>query len=504
MRTYHTTHKIIYPNYLFINLKISLLVNTITESTKELIMAKTVLTLDEINLLKNSEEPKDENLYGNLYTVICNLKNPKAISLECMPSLNNIGRVALTRNKKTLMENVIKEWYAERVSEEDPNKKVHCGLCNTPNKYLYYIRNRKNNTLLNVGSHCITKFPGLEGYIEQKQQLNEIFKGHQVVARRNEFYDKFPKAEDTIADAEKFFSTFPILLPYKLYTDLQDTIKRMRLIYAKYVQEGKKPYNSNYSSFELFEIALKQYQTIQMDAISFLQKNQNNPLICRRPEINWLLTNNKDKLLREISENNGVYTETTLRHITSFDFVRKQSHNIFARNTSEIVEFIKIDDSGIYIQIKKIGYSQNLIFRMSIERFMSIIGAKYIINSLERYNLEQYLSNATILISTPNIESVLNYIYNFTRKTIYVFLFDEMRNNIILYRRNDSAVRIFRADSFLKAYATHILKGDDVLKRHVENIVNNKNIHWITKEMQAKQGIDDIIHNLYKEQTIII
>lgn len=29
-------------------------------------MGKTVLTLDEINLLKNSEELKDTNLYGNL------------------------------------------------------------------------------------------------------------------------------------------------------------------------------------------------------------------------------------------------------------------------------------------------------------------------------------------------------------------------------------------------------------------------------------------------------
>ena len=29
-------------------------------------MSKTILTLDEINLLKHSEEPKKEDLYGNL------------------------------------------------------------------------------------------------------------------------------------------------------------------------------------------------------------------------------------------------------------------------------------------------------------------------------------------------------------------------------------------------------------------------------------------------------
>lgn len=466
-------------------------------------MAKTVLTLDEINLLKNSEEPKDENLYGNLYAVIFNLKDPKAISLESMPNLNNMSKAALTRNKRTLMENVIKEWYAERVSEEEPNKKVHCGLCNTPNKYLYYIRNRKNNTLLNVGSHCITKFPGLEGYIEQKKQLSEILKGHQVVVRRNQFYAEFPNAEDTIADAENFFSTLPILLPYTLYTDLQNIITKMRLIYVKYVQEGKKPYNSAYSSFELFKLSLEQYQTYQTDAKNFIQKNRNNPLMCRRSEINWLLANNKEKLLREISENNGVYTKDTLKYITSFDFVKKQSHNIFEHNTSEIAEFTKIDNSGIYIQIKKIGYSPNLVFRMSIEKFMSTLGAKQIINARKKYNLEQYLPDAAILISTSNIESVLNYISDFTRKTTYVFLFDEMRSSIILYRKSDGAIRVFQANSFLKAYSIYVLETDDILKRHVENIVNNKKAHWISKETQAKQGIDNTIYNLYKEQTTI-
>lgn len=34
-------------------------------------MPTNTITLDEINLLKNSEEIKDINLYGNLYEIIC-------------------------------------------------------------------------------------------------------------------------------------------------------------------------------------------------------------------------------------------------------------------------------------------------------------------------------------------------------------------------------------------------------------------------------------------------
>ena len=266
-------------------------------------MGKTVLTLDEINLLKNSEELKDTNLYGNLYDCILKLQNPKATSLESIPNLDDLGRAALTINKKTLIDNVIKEWYAEKVSEEDPNKKVHCGLCNTPNKYLYYIRNRKNQTLLNVGSRCILKFPGLEGYIEKKQQLNEILKGHQIVNRRNEFYAKFPSVENTISESEKYFSTLPILLPYKLYCDLQSTIEKMRQIYSKYVQEGKKPFESKLTSFELFQSELEHYHSYQDAANRFIKEHITDRLICKRPEIDWLIANKKLKLLQQIAEN---------------------------------------------------------------------------------------------------------------------------------------------------------------------------------------------------------
>ena len=155
-------------------------------------MPKAILTLDEINLLRHSEEPKNQDLYGNLYDVLCNIKTPKAFSLNQLDKLDDKAISALTINKKNLIETITQEWFAERVSEEDPSKQVRCGLCNTPNKYLYYIRNRKNGEVLNVGSHCITKFPGIEGYVEQKRQLAQIHKGHQIIKRRNEFYDAFP------------------------------------------------------------------------------------------------------------------------------------------------------------------------------------------------------------------------------------------------------------------------------------------------------------------------
>ena len=463
-------------------------------------MGKTVLTLDEINLLKNSEELKDTNLYGNLYDCILKLQNPKATSLESIPNLDDLGRAALTINKKTLIDNVIKEWYAEKVSEEDPNKKVHCGLCNTPNKYLYYIRNRKNQTLLNVGSRCILKFPGLEGYIEKKQQLNEILKGHQIVNRRNEFYAKFPSVENTISESEKYFSTLPILLPYKLYCDLQSTIEKMRQIYSKYVQEGKKPFESKLTSFELFQSELEHYHSYQDAANRFIKEHITDRLICKRPEIDWLIANKKLKLLQQIAENNGVYTETTLRGITPLSFIKKYTRSIFDRNISQTLHFTQVKEASIYIQFKKFGYNPSLTFRISLDEFMDKIGAKCIIDRKIQYNLEDYLQYIVILNTSSNINSIMNYIADYLQRTPYLFLYDTKRQDLFLYRKEDKAIRNFKIESFINAYSSHILDEDSKLKEYVLDIAYKKNAQWISQKEQGKQGTDDIIRALYKQQ----
>lgn len=110
-------------------------------------IVNSILSRDEIALLQNSEEPKNKEMYGNLYDVITQLKNIKAITSDQLKSigLDDIGIAALTYNKQLMLKNVISKWYVENCSAEDPDKKVKCGLCNTPNKYLFYIRNQKNN-----------------------------------------------------------------------------------------------------------------------------------------------------------------------------------------------------------------------------------------------------------------------------------------------------------------------------------------------------------------------
>lgn len=460
---------------------------------------KSILSRDEISLLTNSEEPKNIKLYGNLYSVLSDLQNLKAVSLDQLPDIDNKAKAALTYNKKTLIDTVIKEWYAEKVSEEDSSKKVRCGLCNTPNKYLYYIRNRKNDILLNVGSHCITKFPGIDGYIEHKKQLAQIHKGHKIVQRKNEFYNRFPNHEEFISNAEKYFSTLPILLPYNLYTSLESTITRMRLIVTKYVNEGKKPYESQLDSFDLFQLAMNNYTKLKIDADTYVNKNINQKLICKRAEIDWLLSKGKLNILYKISKNGGFYTHSTLAQMDSINFINNYMNLIVAKNQSKTVRLEKINDNSIIFSFNKFGYQSPILFSSSLKSFMQHIGANCIINDDFTYGSNNILSVSNIIISNRNLISILEYIDNMINSLNCVFLLDESSDTLYLCRKGDRAVRQFSKHNFLINYSRYMFLPDENIKKYLIYIVKgNHNTKWITTDIQAKQGIDDKIDILYK------
>ncbi len=468
-------------------------------------MSKTILNLIEINLLLNSEEPKNIDLYGNLYSVLSQLQKLKAVSIDDLSNLDNKAINVLLHSKKDLIDTTVREWRATTTIIERSQRDMVCELCNTPIKYLCYIFNFKNNIELRVGSECIKKFPNMEGYTQHNEQLKTIHKNQKVIARRNIFYEHFPNCEEFIYSAEKYFSNIPILLPYELYSKIESTITRMRLIFAKYVNEDKKPFNSQMNSFELFQLAIDQYSQLKFQADNFVAENKNNLLICKRREIDWLISQNKQKLLEQISKNQGNYNLSTLKQMCSYSFVLDYKDDIFARNQSKLFQFTRIDSDAVYFSFTKHGYQPSLAFKLSLQEFVKEIAADCIFNQDYLYNLDLFYQKGIILNTRNNIESIKNYVADFIYNFNCVLLFDDKTNNLILCRRNDKAIRTFNPRQFIVSYSNQIQNSDADIKKYIFSIIKGgSSVKWISTEEQSRQGIDDKINKLYKEQYLDI
>lgn len=61
---------------------------------------KSILSRDEISLLKNSDEIRNTDLYGNLYSILLQITEPEAVTLneliEFVLSSDNIGWLCFT------------------------------------------------------------------------------------------------------------------------------------------------------------------------------------------------------------------------------------------------------------------------------------------------------------------------------------------------------------------------------------------------------------------------
>ena len=104
---------------------------------------KTIISKEEMILIRNSEAPKNTELCGNLYDIVFELDKLTLIDLKKNKLLDIKARSLLTTNKKMLIDNMIKEWYSFEFAQFT-EKEMRCQLCNRKNIWVYYIRNRIN------------------------------------------------------------------------------------------------------------------------------------------------------------------------------------------------------------------------------------------------------------------------------------------------------------------------------------------------------------------------
>lgn len=464
-------------------------------------MTKSILSRDEISLLRNSEILKDTDLYGNLYNVLIQLLELKAVTIDDLMEygLDDKGITILTHTKGKLIDNVMQEWYVESKSAEDPDKKVQCGLCNTPNRYLFYIRNRLSNAQLNVGSSCMKKFSEIEGYANHKYQLGKIQRNQQQTARWIKFNNKFPEAESIIDAANFYFDNLPILLPYKIYFHLEECVHLLHVIHVQYIKYGQSPKEFQKDPFELFDEILNKYNRLKVKADDFIKKNINKSFICKRPEIDWMTKNKKKQLLKKISLNNGIYTVDTLGEISSINFISKYFSIFLNRIQTQFIKLIqpKDENDSLYFVVRQ---GNEYLYNVSIKRFMKQIGAKCFFDTNYMIAEQELFRVSKIVISNKTLEYVTESLKDDLDKMRYALLIDDYAENVYLYHKFRKDIKEFTYAQFLQLFDLNKIRKHKNNKDFIGFLITYKK--WTPLEEQERIGLDEKIQNLYYQQYI--
>ena len=455
------------------------------------------ITLDEINLIKYSEEAKDTSLYGNLFDIINSQSFHKGIPITSIKGLDEKARDTLFYNKKILKQNISSEWCAERVIERDDKKKVHCSLCNTPNKYLFYIRNKKNGTLLNVGSKCITKFPDIDGLQEKSKELKVILKNREIAKRVLEFNKYFENTLDYINAVEEEFNNLPILIPKDKYELIEKLIGQIRHIYTDYTQKGK--CRDHEDPFQAFSLKVEALKINMKFANDFVEEHHQDLYICKRTEINWMLENNRRPLLK-IAENDGHYNIDTIKLINSPRFIKDNFDTFVSKGSSTFFEIKKYDQEQrvIYLETKQI-YNPPIALYIDSDIFMKEIGGKCIIKEDYFYDDDELVRVGNVILNNSNCESITSVISGLTRTYGCAFLNDEYSDCFYLFRIADGAIRFLSKKVFLNSYKNHMHKALETVSIFMGRIIKDRNKKWTAINVQKKKGLYNTVQRLYRD-----
>lgn len=110
---------------------------------------------------------------------------------------------------KKFYKTVCKEW--EMVDLIDDNKPLECSLCGQKDtKKKYYIKNKLNGTVLNVGSTCINNFDDISGIDGKSRQ--EIEKEWKIRNRDKYLNEKYPGIISKIDNWSKNINQIPTII----------------------------------------------------------------------------------------------------------------------------------------------------------------------------------------------------------------------------------------------------------------------------------------------------
>lgn len=449
---------------------------------------QSILTLDELTLFKCSEELKNTNKYSNLYDALCQITPKRRIQIEDIYGLSEKALSILTYKKQDIKKILADEWEASGYGY-DPNQNAWCNFCHRRNnKYYFYIKNNLNGIVLVIGSTCIGKFLKIKKIDEQRNLMEQDRTQRLFIKNNAELYGNSQNVNQYF-EAEKYFYSLPILLPFYLYSNIKDAIYKMRLACL----------NFNSTSIS-FDYELNRYKELRSQADIFVQEHLNNPLICKKREADWIIANGKNKLLKEIANNNAMYTQDTISSVYSEEFAKSNMKIIAHRNKSNVIKFGECNTFYVPVLFKTDEYVDQILFRMPLQKLMGTIGSNCIFNDRYTYGLDDILSISTIMNTQTNITTIIQYANSILGQIDYAFLYNQSNDEVIIYRKSDSAIKNVNAYAFLKTYSKIITLSNEKIKENLYKIIYSiKSNDWITVKKQKNKGIYQKISDLYKK-----
>ena len=137
---------------------------------------------------------------------------------------------------KNLYKNASDEWKIDHL--DDTEEKLECSLCGQKDtKKKFYIKNKINNTMLNVGSTCINNFMDIRDI--NGKTVAEVNKEWERQQRIKVLNDKYPGIIEKIDNWNKKIEEIPTIINGNSEYEFDRLYNQIQELYNKFIKKKK-------------------------------------------------------------------------------------------------------------------------------------------------------------------------------------------------------------------------------------------------------------------------
>lgn len=331
------------------------------------------------NLMLNSQVIQEYPWLFNL------LKENEKIEIELVPDEHKIEYRDIVPH---LIKQCGEEWRGDESVlhpiEDLGNDRRPCSLCGTPNRYIYYIKNRMNGNSLNVGGDCVEDFVDID-FLREGKSKGQLLKEAKRIRRLSIINKEIPRIEKIIDSWENEIIRYDLLIPNSIEQPYIKIGNRIKELFIKYLSE-------EYDESIFMDIInlLNESKTYISKMNYYQQDNQENMFIATAKMGKWL-KEKRDNQTYEWLKEDGVITIKSISRVFEPDFIEKIYFDI-----KNMLNTIEIDTIGYdhekkgFILLPNHKDNNDIKILCTYEKFLNYYGKK-LFN--ERPNVAFSLSN---------------------------------------------------------------------------------------------------------------
>ena len=414
-----------------------------------------ILKYNEIELLENKQkEFLEATLFNDFYTTAC------------------------------------KEWELTDIIDDD--KEIECSLCGQKDtKKKFYIKNKLNGTILNVGSTCINNFDDIRS-IDGKTR-SEIEKEWKDRKRDSFLNEKYPGIINKMDQWGRKIEELPTIIREDLEVKYFSISKQAKDLRDKFRKASK---IDNTIADKINDLVI-QGEEILNDINRDIDQKKTSEWFITKEIKEWYYKNNNDSTLESFLKEDGLIKWRSACRIYEPNFVEKiieKLRKVFEKTDIKIKEFnsnrktiiININDRNIY--------SSRINLECSYNRFMGEYGGTIFENEFDFQNEKQFVIENSNIVDDYSLNiSVRNLKHLLSKYSLNIKNWDLEFNEITFAEYNTEKKNMYRIinlkkfiNSFISLLYKNNLKEDEILKVK-EYIKNNSSI---MSEEEYKETLD--------------